>query len=301
MTYSFPPSLHPLRDCLRTFGADVSAFKTDRQAAFMAQQLLGTRVKFPAKGKDMTETMLRIQESARVSIQLSTPQKEVVFKQGVNHPEAPMQKGFLGGAQKHGKKGRQTKHHAFDHQAVTSGVHIFCDGAAVPNPGVGGWGYAVYQDGRETFAGWGGDPQATNNQMELTALLNAIDRARALSENPTVIIWCDSQYCVRGVNEWMAGWKANGWQRGGPNADPKNRILLNAELWQAIDAALNVASGPKIVIRWVKGHHGIAGNERADELAERGRQGVTDLDGRNDLADPNDLDVRYRQIMEASN
>ncbi|KQX20987.1 hypothetical protein ASD01_29685 [Ensifer sp. Root423] len=114
-----------------------------------------------------------------------------------------------------------------DHTAFASGLHVFADGACEPNPGPGGWGVAVFRDGVELSSEHGGDADTTNNRMELTGLLRGIGAAKAL--NGPVTIWCDSMYCVKGANEWRHGWKKNGWQRGGPNADPKNRILLNAE------------------------------------------------------------------------
>lgn len=197
------------------------------------------------------------------------------------------------------------KHHKmFTPDMFTTGIHIFCDGAAVPNPGAGGWGVVVYRDGEEISTSCGGDPEATNNAMEMTALLVAIEKAQGLWSTiwPTetikpVTIWCDSQYAVKGANEWRHGWRKNGWARGGPNAEPKNRILANAELWKAIDEALgDILKSEGISIRWVKGHNGIVGNERADELAEQGRQ---ELAGKNRTVRDFDLDDRYRQIMGA--
>jgi ribonuclease HI len=194
------------------------------------------------------------------------------------------------------KRTNYAKH--FTPQIFAHGVHIFCDGAAVPNPGLGGWGVVVYEDGVEVTATFGGDPQTTNNAMELTAILNAIGEAwKFVAEWSSVTIWSDSEYCVKGVNEWMAGWKAKGWQRGSDKAEPKNRELANADLWKAIDAALvDVPTFGVVSIKWVKGHIGVAGNERADELAEMGRQEAGEVCS--DLSAPtDDLDERYRQIM----
>jgi ribonuclease HI len=198
------------------------------------------------------------------------------------------------------------------------GQHIFCDGACEPNPGAGGWGVVAYNDGNELDAIHGGNPVATNNQMELTGLLEAIEWAKAKLFGE-VTIWCDSQYCVDGVNEWLAGWKRNGWNRKKPNSP--NRAegeIKNLELWQAIDEVLSDASkSGDISVKWVKGHAGIAGNERADELAEIGRQEALERGTSGaDLAlapladasrlvptpadDCRDLDERYRQIMGAA-
>ncbi|MCZ7488520.1 ribonuclease H [Rhizobium rhizogenes] len=173
----------------------------------------------------------------------------------------------------HLRRSRSNKNKDFSPSRFADGIHIFSDGAAVPNPGAGGWGVVVYEDGAEIATACGGDPETTNNQMELVGLLNAIEKAKVLTGNREVTIWSDSQYCVQGVNEWMPRWKAKGWQRAGANAEPKNRVVMNVELWKAIDEALgeSLQRSANISVRWVKGHAGVAGNERADQLAEQGR------------------------------
>ena len=295
MTYTFPPSLYPLRDYLKGQGADTRAFVSARQAAFMAQQLLGTRVKFPDKGADMTSTLFLIQKTVTES---QIPDQDRVPKQNAK----PRKGGIFP------PKAKSNKHNKdFSPERFSKGVHIFCDGASIPNPGVGGWGVVVYREGEEISSSFGGDPETTNNQMELAGLLNAIEKAKQLSgkSGQLVTIWCDSQYCVKGVNEWMPGWKAKGWQRAGANAEPKNRVVMNVEQWKAIDEALgeSLQRSANISIRWVKGHHGVAGNERADQLAEQGRLEAEER-GRSEeelslLDQVNDLDTRFRQIMGA--
>lgn len=146
------------------------------------------------------------------------------------------------------------------------GYHIYADGAAVPNPGEGGWGVVVYLDGVEIEALSGGDPETTNNRMEMTALLVAIETAQRLGA--PVTIWSDSQYCVNGANDWRHKWKRHGWRKTAKAAE----LVKNADLWQAIDQTMaDVSKSSCISICWVKGHAGIVGNERADELAEIGR------------------------------
>lgn len=288
MSYQFPESLTALRKYLHSQGLTGDSIKTSRQAAFMAQQLLGCRMKFPPQGSDMMSTLLLIQKQIQGG-------KPVVVK-----PEPPATDLF-GKSPTKGKKGKDAKARpeylsSFSAEAIASGYHIFADGASVPNPGLGGWGFAAYKDGQEIASDCGGEPEATNNSMELTALLQAI-RWALQYPSIAITIWSDSEYSVKGVNEWRHGWKVKGWQRGGDKAEPKNRILLNADLWQAIDAALSGPRAANISVKWVKGHAGHVWNERADALAEMGRQSVADQ-----LAEfaVDDLDQQYRSIMQES-
>jgi ribonuclease HI len=102
---------------------------------------------------------------------------------------------------------------------------------------------------------------------------------------------------VNGVNDWRHGWKAKGWQRGSIKAEPKNRILLNADLWKDLDAALIDPRSANVKVLRVKGHAGHVGNERADELAEIGRESAAEGHGRDGQTFEDDLDAQYRAVM----
>ncbi|GAC1330739.1 MAG: ribonuclease HI [Collimonas sp.] len=136
-------------------------------------------------------------------------------------------------------------------------VEIFADGACKGNPGTGGWGALLVADGKEKEL-FGGERNTTNNRMELKAVIEALT---ALTRPCEVIVFTDSQYVQKGISEWIHGWKARGWKTAA------REPVKNVDLWQALDAA---QARHKIEWRWVKGHAGHVGNERADQLANRG-------------------------------
>ena len=140
---------------------------------------------------------------------------------------------------------------------MTPGVVIYTDGACSGNPGPGGWG-AVLLYGTHERDLWGGERQSTNNRMELTAAIKALE---ALTRPCRIELHTDSQYVRQGITEWMPGWKARGWR----TADKKP--VKNDDLWKALDAA---RARHEVTWKWVKGHAGHPLNERADALARRG-------------------------------
>lgn len=141
-------------------------------------------------------------------------------------------------------------------------VEIYTDGACKGNPGVGGWGALLEHDGR-TRELFGGEPLTTNNRMELTAVIRALE---ALKRRCKVRVHTDSQYVQQGISQWIHNWKRRGWR----TADKKP--VKNADLWRRLD---ELAQQHDIEWIWVRGHAGHAGNERADELANRGVETVT--------------------------
>lgn len=136
-------------------------------------------------------------------------------------------------------------------------LEVWTDGACKQNPGVGGWGaYLVW--GEHKLELYGGEKLTTNNQMELTAVISALS---VLKRPCPIIIHTDSTYVRDGITKWIRNWKRNGWR----TADKKE--VKNAELWQRLD---ELAERYEIEWRWVKGHNGDPGNEKADELANWG-------------------------------
>jgi ribonuclease HI len=140
-------------------------------------------------------------------------------------------------------------------------VIIHTDGACSGNPGPGGWGAILDYNGTRKEI-YGGEPQSTNNRMELKAAIEALN---VLKRECDVEMHVDSQYVKDGITKWIHGWKRNGWK----TADKKP--VKNVELWQALDEAIK---RHEMTWHWVKGHAGHPDNERADELA---RQGIADM------------------------
>ena len=136
-------------------------------------------------------------------------------------------------------------------------VIIYTDGACKGNPGPGGWGVLMIS-GEHRRELCGGESLTTNNRMELTA---AIEALRALKRPTNARLFTDSSYVKQGIETWIHGWKRNGWR----TSDKKP--VKNADLWQTLDA---LAATQKIEWRWVKGHSGDPGNDRADALSNQG-------------------------------
>lgn len=136
-------------------------------------------------------------------------------------------------------------------------VTVYTDGACRGNPGPGGWGVLLLagENKRELY---GAEPLTTNNRMELTAAIKALE---ALKRKCEVSIYTDSEYVRKGITEWLQAWKDRGWKTAA------KKPVKNMDLWRALDA---LTSEHQVEWHWVKGHSGEPGNERADELANRG-------------------------------
>lgn len=136
-------------------------------------------------------------------------------------------------------------------------VIIYTDGACRGNPGPGGWGAILLYGDKEKEL-FGGEPETTNNRMELMAAIVALETLNAPCQ---VVLTTDSKYVMDGITKWMANWKKRGWKTA------SKQPVKNVDLWQRLDAAVQ---RHEIDWQWVKGHSGHPGNERADALANRG-------------------------------
>jgi len=140
---------------------------------------------------------------------------------------------------------------------VTDIVEIYTDGACKGNPGAGGWGALLAWNGK-TRELCGGEAHTTNNRMEMTAVIRALE---ALKRKSRVRLHTDSQYVQQGISEWIHSWKKRGWRTAG------RKPVKNEDLWRRLD---ELAGEHEIEWLWVRGHDGNPGNERADELANLG-------------------------------
>ena len=136
-------------------------------------------------------------------------------------------------------------------------IKIYTDGACKGNPGVGGWGALILQDDKNIEL-FGGENETTNNRMELMAVIMAL---KEMSPSEELTIYTDSTYVQKGISEWIKNWKLNNWRSS------SKKPVKNKDLWMQLDEA---SYARKINWEWVKGHAGNEGNEKADELANKG-------------------------------
>ena len=135
-------------------------------------------------------------------------------------------------------------------------INIYTDGACSGNPGKGGWGVVILNNNKEILLN-GGDQLTTNNKMELTAAIKALEYFK---DKKDLIIYTDSKYVKDGIESWIKNWKKNGWKTS------TKKIVKNKELWIQLD---NLINKHNVYWKWVKGHAGFEFNEKADELARK--------------------------------
>jgi len=136
-------------------------------------------------------------------------------------------------------------------------IVMYTDGACSGNPGPGGWG-AVLMSGKHRKELFGGEKDTTNNRMEMMAVIRG---AEAINNGSVIDIYTDSKYVMKGMMEWVEGWKKRGWKTA------SKQPVKNVDLWQQLEQALE---RHEVNWHWVKGHSGVAENDRADELARQG-------------------------------
>ncbi len=142
-------------------------------------------------------------------------------------------------------------------------VEIYTDGACLGNPGPGGWA-AILESGKHRRELSGAEAATTNNRMELSA---AIEGLKALRKSCDVVLYTDSRYVKQGMTEWLPGWQRKGWRTA------SGKAVENRDLWEQLVAA---AEPHRIDWKWVRGHNGVPGNERADQLARAAAEKIAD-------------------------
>jgi ribonuclease HI len=136
-------------------------------------------------------------------------------------------------------------------------IDIYTDGACRGNPGPGGWGaLLIYKDADKAI--YGGETDTTNNRMEMTAIIEAL---KIVKMDCNITLYTDSKYVMDGITKWLSNWKKKGW------ITSNKKPVKNKDLWQILEESI---SKHNIEWQWVKGHAGIPGNEKADELANQG-------------------------------
>jgi ribonuclease HI len=145
-------------------------------------------------------------------------------------------------------------------------IVVFCDGAAKGNPGPGGWGVVIATPEGHILELGGAAPHTTNNKMELTA---AIEALTAIRDDPRAAdVHTDSTYVIKGISEWIWGWRRRGWKTAG------NTDVLNRDLWMELDSLASARGKGGVAWHYVRGHSGIAGNERVDAIADGLARGI---------------------------
>lgn len=241
--YEFPESLGVLKTWIAGRGVNLASVVTERQAAFKAQKIAGTFLGFPPKGQSCHAMLLEIQAAVI---------RNSEDRRAASNNSAP-------GPKPRPKPGSRP--------VDDSGLVIFTDGYASPNPGCGGWGFVAYRDGTEVFAKCSGDAKATNNLMELEAIASALiwlfySRGTRPKGCPARI-FSDSSYAVGVVTKSLR--------------PKKNDAMIDCILGMLEDM-------PSVTVAWCRGHAGDKGSLRAHELAEQGRMPAVTANDNGEIA-----------------
>jgi ribonuclease HI len=192
-------------------------------------------------------TSFEVPESLRERFPGWTPSKCPACHQGRRANQQSMPRG--------GAEGGSSPSKVLERFTAGPLTGVFTDGSADPNPGPGGWGAVYVRDDEIIAEAHGHEPDTTNNRMELTALIVGFD---LVPSGESATVYSDSNYCVRMINEWAAGWARNGWRR---KAGPVKNLDLVKALYERAQAR------PELELRWIKAHDGSRWNEYADALS----------------------------------
>lgn len=138
---------------------------------------------------------------------------------------------------------------------------VFTDGACTGNPGPGGWAAVLVSPQGDVVELGGGDRETTNNRMEILATIRALEALEPGETTPTILLYTDSTYVIRGITQWIWAWRQRGWKTAEGNE------VNNQDLWKALSSQVQKLKPSRIEWRYVKGHSGVPGNERCDEIA----------------------------------
>ncbi|WP_342585731.1 ribonuclease H [Agrobacterium bohemicum] len=149
--------------------------------------------------------------------------------------------------------------------AASDTLQVFTDGSFDVKSGSGRWAFIVLEDDRLVHSACGNGMGHSNNTFEIIAVLEALRWLEGFAEKRVTTLWTDSWHVVEGASHWRNIWRNNGWRRINPNIRARPRKIPDTVLWQEMDGFLN--RNPNVIVKWCKGHSGIAGNEHADALA----------------------------------
>lgn len=200
-------------------------------------------------------TSFEVSESLQERFPGWTPSKCRSCHSGATRPAPRPTRSARSSSRRGGTEGEYSPSEVLERFTAGPNTGVFTDGSADPNPGPGGWGAVYVRDDQIIAEAHGHEPDTTNNRMELTALIAGFD---LVPDGEAATVYSDSNYCVKMINEWAAGWARNGWRR---KAGPVKNLDLVKALYERAQAR------PELELRWIKAHDGSRWNEYADALS----------------------------------